>query len=435
MTLDNEETLYFANASLGTPPQELRLHVDTGSSDLWTNSALSDVCQLRGDPCAESGTYNANRSTSYRYVSSDFNISYQDGSAALGDYARDTIRMGQTNLAGLQFGIGYRSSSQQSILGIGYSANEVQVNRNGKEPYANLPQLMKDEGLIRSVAYSLWLNDLDASTGSILFGGVNTDKFRGPLQTLPIQTSRTRSAPSEFVITLTGVSFNQGGNQREMGGSDREDPVLLDSGSSLMYLPNEVVSDIYDAIDAEYDQEHGNAYVACSIANNDATLRFTFTSPSIDVPMNELVIDPGQNRDGSRPALSDGTTPACLFGIAPAGDGTSVLGDTFLRSAYVVYDLSNNQISIAQTNFNATTDNIREIGTGSGAVPDATLVPNVKASSPTQYVGGRLGGAGTTGIATGALSSPTDSAGLVEAAPGPRYMMAGLAGAAVLMAL
>jgi len=35
-TLDNLETLYFANASLGTPEQALRLHIDTGSSDLWT---------------------------------------------------------------------------------------------------------------------------------------------------------------------------------------------------------------------------------------------------------------------------------------------------------------------------------------------------------------------------------------------------------------
>src|ERR1700744_1162858 len=36
-TLDNLETLYFANATLGTPGQPIRLPIDTGSSDLWVN--------------------------------------------------------------------------------------------------------------------------------------------------------------------------------------------------------------------------------------------------------------------------------------------------------------------------------------------------------------------------------------------------------------
>ena len=36
-SLANEETLYFANVTMGTPSQSLRLHLDTGSSDLWVN--------------------------------------------------------------------------------------------------------------------------------------------------------------------------------------------------------------------------------------------------------------------------------------------------------------------------------------------------------------------------------------------------------------
>ena len=35
VTLDNEEALYFANVTLGTPGQDLRLDIDTGSSDVW----------------------------------------------------------------------------------------------------------------------------------------------------------------------------------------------------------------------------------------------------------------------------------------------------------------------------------------------------------------------------------------------------------------
>jgi len=107
-----QATLYFANASLGTPPQKLRLHIDTGSSDLWTNAASSGLCKSKGDPCSISGTYDANSSSTYKFVSSDFNISYVDGSGATGDYATDTLHIGGQDLANLQFGIGYRSSSQ-----------------------------------------------------------------------------------------------------------------------------------------------------------------------------------------------------------------------------------------------------------------------------------------------------------------------------------
>ncbi|KAJ3502036.1 hypothetical protein NM208_g16809 [Fusarium decemcellulare] len=68
----------------------------------------------------------------------------------------------------------------------------------------------------------------------------------------------------------------------------------------------------------------------------------------------------------------DNGEPACMFGIAPSPSSTSILGDTFMRSAYVVFDLENNEVSLAQSNFNATGSDIVEIGSGDGAVPAAT---------------------------------------------------------------
>lgn len=45
-------------------------------------------------------------------------------------------------------------------MGIGFDLNEVQVQRLAKDPYRNLVDLMVDQKLIKSRAYSLWLNDL-----------------------------------------------------------------------------------------------------------------------------------------------------------------------------------------------------------------------------------------------------------------------------------
>ncbi|ROW12322.1 hypothetical protein VMCG_00795 [Cytospora schulzeri] len=384
-TLDNEETLYFVNATLGTPAQSLRLHLDTGSSDLWVNTPSSTQCSQESRPCDFSGTYDANSSSTYEYVGSWFNISYVDGSGAIGDYVTDTMSVGGVTLDDFQFGVGYTSSSSQGILGIGYTVNEVQVGRAQLSAYDNLPARMASSGNIASNAYSLWLNDLDANTGQILFGGVDTEQFTGSLYTLPVQ--REGSLYAEFLITLTGVSLLEGGDDTDdtdttttVIAEDQALPVLLDSGSSLTYLPDSMVEAIYKKVSAHYDSTEGVGYVACNLGRAGASsmsVDFNFTQPVISVGMDELVMDVYTSA-GKRPRFTDGTE-ACLFGIAPAGEGSAVLGDTFLRSAYVVYDLDNDEISLAQTNFNATgSSNVLEIGSGDGdgdgAVPSATEV-------------------------------------------------------------
>ncbi|KAI9646735.1 hypothetical protein NHQ30_004732 [Ciborinia camelliae] len=403
-TLDNEETLYFANGTLGTPAQKLRLHIDTGSSDLWVNTASSTLCSGKGSPCKAAGTYTANSSSTYAFVSSQFNISYVDGSGASGDYVTDTFTIGGTTLDKLQFGIGYTSSSAESVLGIGYEINEVQ-----QKAYNNLPAQMVADGLINSNAFSLWLNDLDASTGSILFGGVDTAQYHGQLETLPIQKESGYYA--EFLITLTEVML---GNT--VIAKDQALAVLLDSGSSLTYLPDAMAEAIYEIVGAQYDSSEGAAYVPCSLASNNSALNFTFTSPTIQVTMNELVI-PVTSTNGYQLTFTDGTA-ACLFGIAPAGDSTAVLGDTFIRSAYIVYDLDNNEISLAQTNFNATSTSVVEITTGTTAVPDATLVANA-ATASSGISGGDISGSVTLGS-----GSKSKNAGAMQTPPPLVYGMA-----------
>jgi hypothetical protein len=84
-----------------------------------------------------------------------------------------------------------------------------------------------------------------------------------------------------------------------------------------------------------------------------------------------------------------------MSGISDAGDSTAVLGDTFLRSAYVVYDIANNEISLAQTDFNATSSNIKEIASGTGGVPGAATV---------------TGAVTTLSVSTGGARSPSVTA-------------------------
>ena len=416
-TLDNDQSLYYANLTLGTPGQTLRLHIDTGSSDLWVNTASSSFCQ--GNNC-DGGTYSSSQSSTYKLVNDQFNISYVDGSGASGDYISDTLGFGSITLNNFQFGIGEVSSSQQGVLGLGYMSNEVQVQRAGMDPYPNLPQALLNNGHIASNAYSLWLNDLDASTGEILFGGVNTDKYEGDLATVPILS--TQGQYFELSIALTGVA-NAGA--QVSSSSSLPEAVLLDSGATLTYLPNDITQEIYNAVQAVYQNDVGAAYAPCSLASSDATIDYTFSGATIKVPYNELFLSAGTNNFG-QPITFDNGEEACLFGIAPNQGGMSVLGDTFLRSAYVVYDLANNEISLAQTTFNSTTDNVQMITKGSTGVPNATPVSDPVSDVTAGTGGARLGDASATASSFNAGSKDKQASGMSA-------MVAAVVGVAILV--
>lgn len=320
--------------------------------------------------------------------------------------------------------VGGLTVSAEGVLGIGYPINEALVLQHGHAPYANLPRAMVDRGLINTMAYSLWLNDLDASTGSILFGGVNTGKFHGELHTLPVIPQN--GTYSHFEIALTRFAVTSSGQTKAYNSDSFPAAALLDSGSSLTYLPDPVVEELYTDFEVTYIPSSGVGVVPCALAREDIHMNFTFSEPTISVPMDEMVLDVGAG------TFEDGT-PACVLGISPAGDGSIVLGDTFLRSAYVVYDLENNEISLAQTRFNSSDDNILEITKGPSGVPKATQVKDAVTSA----IGAADGGA-RIGGPTGTGSLPSASTDLAaHAAPTMNLMQyaAGAAGVGLLLTL
>ncbi len=259
------------------------------------NTESSEFCSLQQDPCELSGTYDANSSSTYTYINSVFSISYVDGSQAAGDYVADTFGIGGVELEDLQFAIGYTSTSQEGVMGIGYPSNEVQVLLAFGRPYPNIPELLAQRGFINSNAYSLWLNDLDANTGVILFGGVDTAKYVGELHTLPVV--RRRGEYTDLIISMTGLGRGDSpGSIR----TDIREHALLDSGASFTYLPADITADLYRSLGAQYDSQTGEALVDCSLAEDSNTLDFTFTTATIAVPLNELVLPVGSLPNGQR---------------------------------------------------------------------------------------------------------------------------------------
>ena len=135
----------------------------------------------------------------------------------------------------------------------------------------------------------------------------------------------------------------------------------------MTHLPLSLTTKIYSDLGVTHNAEYDVPVLPCSMKDKDITLTFDFSGISIDVSIHELVLN-GIDMDGD--------TVLCVFGIYTTTGGIPVLGDTFLRSTYVVFDLANREISMANTNFNPGEDAILEIGTGKDAVPAATPVPS-----------------------------------------------------------
>jgi hypothetical protein len=413
--ITNELLLYFINITVGTPPQPLSLQLDTGSSDIWFPSAQSDICQENAQACTF-GSYDLTASSTGTELQKDaFQIEYVDGSMIEGDYISDVLNLGNTQVKNVTMAAATTASRAIGIMGIGYQAGESIAETEGLT-YPSFVSELVEQGQISSLAYSLWLNDVKANTGSILFGGIDTSKYVGSLVALPIQTDASTGSLTSFTVAWTGLTSSSGGSTQTYTETGTAIAAILDSGTTDTLLPDAVANSIYSALGVTTDPSYGNL-VSCDMADDDLTFTFTFGGPhgaSVKVPLSEFVT-PLLTTDGSTPTV-DGKS-ACTFAIDSAGSDPILFGDSFLRSAYVVYDLQNNMIGLAQTDFNGVSSNIKEIS--ANGIPDvsttasAVTVQQTFSGHPLQ-TGAAGTAAGTSAItrsATISLSSAASTSG------------------------
>ncbi|OQU95046.1 hypothetical protein CLAIMM_01312 [Cladophialophora immunda] len=332
--LDNEILLYFINCTVGTPGQPFSLQLDTGSSDIWFPEANAEICQ-QNDGCSEFGAYNADDSSTFVDPNlPQFQIQYVDGSQVVGQYISDVLNVGGTKLTNMTMAAAQQANTRAiGIMGIGFELGEASASFDGFT-YPNVINVMKNEGFINALAYSLWLDDLDSNTGSILFGGVDTNKYHGDLVSLPIQIDSQTGVIDSFTVAWTGLTVSGGGQTSDVSPSSPQ-PAILDSGTTDTLLPDDIANNIFNGVGVVTDPQFGNV-VRCSLANDDLTFSFQFGGkggPIVNVSLSEFVT-PLLTTDGSQPTFQNGDL-ACSFAIDAAGSDPILFGDSFLRSAYV----------------------------------------------------------------------------------------------------
>lgn len=417
-----QHSAYTINVTVGTPPQPITLQFDTGSSDIWVNTAANPLCSGANATC-QGGLFDPSASSTYEeYLVNGFDDFYGDGSVNgssedSGDYGKDTVTIDGVTLTDLVIGVAKKGATI-GLLGAGFDVLGDRCNATtciGQFP--DVIGSLYEQGKIATRAYSVWLNQGNSSAGAVLFGGIDRSKYQGDLTVIDIipdsSSNETNKIYTGFNVYLTGLSVS--------GLDDIWTPndtcvAGFDTGTFGAYLP----PDYFDRVSATWNVT-SDGYVDCALRDSGTKFNFTFNEAAkISVDISELIL----STDGT--TLDDGRS-ACSIGISRGiPDNPLLLGDTFMRSAYVVYDLDAKTIGLAQAKYDGGEEDIIEIN---GQIPKAssTASHTTDISTPT-----KTSSAISTAEATGtsiATPSQTGAAGKVQ----DGSLLMGILGLGVLM--
>lgn len=399
LELQNMNTFYAVDIEVGSNKQKIKTLLDTGSADLWVPLSLCDslsnnkrkrsLGRKRGkmlskryfgvfeelkeledledfhekevskasSECKQYGTFAPDDLSTFKEntTAPGFYIQYADFSVASGYWGEDTVSWGDYSVT-LPFGVA-ESADMQSIFGIGFPAGESLNSYRAADPnrplwtYSNFPMLLKEQGLTKSWAYSLLLGANNASEGEILFGAVDHGKYEGLLQKVKVVNTygKVNVPVFRFDVILDGVLSDNFEFKDQT-------TVLLDSGATLLKLPYLYLSALREKYDLRTSSSLDSMYeIDCSYLQLTETLSFHLSGIEISVPLRDLVY----------------RYYKCYFGIKPDAV-TYTLGANFLESAYVVYDMQNQEIALAQAKASPSEEKIEEF---EGTIPSALEAP------------------------------------------------------------
>ncbi|XP_071357450.1 gastricsin-like [Trachinotus anak] len=316
------DTTYFGAITIGTPPQSFQVLFDTGSANLWVDSIYCNT-----QACNTHKKFNPKQSSTFSGTHQSFYLPYGAGSL-YGVFGYDTVNVGGIVINNQEVGLSTNEPGQNfvvakfdGILGLSYPS----ISAGGETPVMDN---MMSQNLLDANMFAFYLSR-GGQQGSVLsFGGVDSSLYQGQIYWTPV-TSQTY-----WQIGVQGFQING----QETGWCSQGCQSIVDTGTSMLTAPGQLLGYIMQAIGAQQNQ-YGMYMVDCSQVNYLPTLTFVISGVSFPLPPSAYIIQNGYN------ACSVGITPTYL----PSRDGEPlwIFGDVFLREYYSVYDRTNNRVGFA----------------------------------------------------------------------------------------
>ncbi|KAL4923967.1 pepsin-like aspartic protease [Aspergillus undulatus] len=307
--------------------QELTVTFDTGSSDVWVVNTRLPEESIEGHTA-----YDPSKSDTFKDMKgSTFNITYGDDSYAYGGVGTETINVGGVTVTGQAVGLPSKVSSSiledthsNGLVGLGFTS-------------LNTVKPTQQKSFFETIAASLDEPVLGASlvsdgVGEYEFGTIDRSKFKGELVNATVDSSGG--------FWKFESSFYRVGDG-ELKHHQHAVDTIADTGTSLMLLDQTVV-------DEYYEQVHG-AQFAHSASGYIYPCSAELPNLSIAVGPSRLATVPGSLIGFSEVGTNTTTGEAVCYGGVQSNQGLDmqILGDTFLKAFYVVFDLRGPSIGVA----------------------------------------------------------------------------------------
>ncbi|XP_076716281.1 gastricsin-like [Callospermophilus lateralis] len=317
------DAAYFGEISIGTPPQNFLVLFDTGSSNLWVPSVY---CQSLA--CTTHPRFNPSKSSTFSTNGQTFSLQYGSGSLT-GFFGYDTLTVESIQVPNQEFGLSEQEPGTNfvyaqfdGIMGLAYPA----LSAGGAT--TALQGMLRVDAL-SSPMFSVYLSNQEGSEdgGAVIFGGVDESLYTGQIFWAPVTRELYwQISIQEFYVREEASGWCSQGCQ-----------AMVDTGTSLLTVPQQYLSSLLQAIGAQED-EYGQFFVNCNDIQNLPTFTFVINGVQFPLPPSAYIL----NENGY-----------CLVGLeatyVSSGNGQPfwILGDVFLRSYYSVSDMANNRVGFA----------------------------------------------------------------------------------------
>ncbi|KAL8765602.1 MAG: hypothetical protein Q9209_007384 [Squamulea sp. 1 TL-2023] len=366
------EILYTTNLTFGTNTFEAI--VDTGSSDTWAIQSGFQCVQGRRsneiivpeDQCGF-GTPVTASSTFKQIAGQNFKVGYADGEQLSGIVGTETVTLAGIKVENQVIGLVNHAywngdNSSSGLIGLAfpnltsaYRGNDPQFDTDSDAaPYSPLFTSMYTQGLVAPV-FSIAINRRidDGAGGFLALGGLPPVNHSHIFACAPLKTTTT-SRPGNGVngttadapqykfysITVDGVKTR---NAIDTSTDDNRyldnTPIDMhvDSGSTLIYLPEETADAINDLFvpPAVHNYSSGRYDVDCAAKAPDLGIKIA--GQIFHINAKDLVVKP--------------TSGGCFSGITATYSQQGVLGDVFLKNVVAVFDIGHLEMRFAAREF------------------------------------------------------------------------------------
>lgn len=329
---DGHDLSYFVQARVGTNKQDMWMLLDTGGSYTWV---FGSNCTVKA--CEQHSTFDAGGDDA-EIANTQWRVGYGTGTVK-GTLASDVISIAGTDMTvNMTFGLATSASDDflsypfDGILGLAPSSSSSSNDRQSSSTFmdsVSQGRLLETNVLGFSISRAID----GAKDGEITFGGVDQSKFSGKIAYTDTVTDgehgRLWTIPLDDAIV----------NGKPLNFSPRN--AIIDTGTSYIMTPD--AEALHDAIPGatpksqDDDGDDDGYYLVPCDSQVDVQLVISGIAYSIS-PADYV---------GASSSSAAGTCTSTIVGQKTFGDHDWLVGDTFLKNVYTVFDYERNRVGLA----------------------------------------------------------------------------------------